>query len=100
MGLFTFFRRGHLMRWLRFNALRRGLFGGSAGWMTVLGLGLVVRALNSVRKKGPMELVFSEKLEPGAAYLITHLPPAESRRQKRRSRKRARAGGPAATAAE
>jgi hypothetical protein len=37
-----------------------------------------------------MEVVFSEKLEPGAAYMITHLPPPESRRTKRRNRKKAR----------
>jgi hypothetical protein len=97
MALLALLRRRYLMRWLRFNALRKGLFGGNSAWLAVLGMGIVLRAVNSVLKKGPMELVFSEKLEPGASYMITHLPPPLTRRQQRKDRKKARRATQAVT---
>ena len=53
------------------TALRRGLFGGSRLWMTVLavvGTARLVRRLSGSES----ETVYQEPLAPGQALIITH----------------------------
>jgi hypothetical protein len=69
-------------RYLRTNAISRGLLGGSRGWTAVLVLGLVGRQLNKVLKRGDAPVLFSEKLRPGESFVITHYPEPERRRRR------------------
>jgi hypothetical protein len=71
--------------WLRVNAVRKGLLGQDRRWLVVLALGIVARVAGQAMKRGPMPVVFSEKLEPGAALVITHLEHAGKSRRRRRS---------------
>lgn len=73
-------------RYLRFNATRQGLLGGSKPWLAVFVLLRLAKQVNKVTKRGEMPLVFSEKLEPGASYVITHIVPL-TRKQRRRAKK-------------
>ena len=81
--MFTYLRKGVLRRYIRTNALRRGLLGGSRPWLAIFVLGLLRRQMGKVTKRGEMPLVLSEALEPGQALLITHLAP---KRRGRRGR--------------
>ena len=83
--MLTYLRKGMLRRYLRLNAVRRGLFGGSKPWLVVLVLGLLGRQVGKVTKRGEMPLVLSEPLKPGEGLLITHLAPPRRRRNRRRS---------------
>ncbi len=80
--MLTYFRKGMLRRYLRLNAIRRGLFGGSKPWMVVLALGLLGRQVGKVTKRGEMPLVLSEALRPGESMIITHLVPERRRRRR------------------
>ena len=82
--MFRFLRSGYLRRWLRYNALRKGLLGRQGPWMFVFFASMVLRQFNKVLKRGVMPIRFSEKLEPGATYVISHIVPP-SRRQRRRA---------------
>ena len=81
-----FLRWRFLNRMLRTNAIQKGLFGGNRFWTGVLVAGLAGRQVNKVLKRGEMPIRFSERLEPGQSFVITHLPDASSRRSRRRSR--------------
>ena len=85
--MFRLFRKGLLRRYLRFNAIRRGLFGRSPFWLTVLGAGVIGRGLGKLTKSGEAPVLFSEDLAQGQAYAVHHLPPPETRRQRRRRRR-------------
>jgi len=83
--MFTMLRKGVLRRYIRMNALRRGLLGGSRPWLAVFVLGLLGRQMGKVTKRGEMPLVLSEALKPGEALLITHLAPKRRGRRGRAS---------------
>jgi hypothetical protein len=72
-------------RWLRYNAIRRGLLAQDRKWLVVLAIGLLGRQANKVLKRGEMPVRFREKLEPGTSLVITHLAP-DPRRQRGRGR--------------
>ena len=84
--MFRLFRSGYVRRWLRYNALRKGLLGRQGPWLFVFVVSFILRRANSVLKRGEMPIHFSEKLQPGASYLITHIVPP-TRRQRRRARR-------------
>ena len=67
---------------IRSEAVRKGLFGGNRWWTFVLLMILVGHGKNKVLKRGPMPVLFSEKLEPGQSYLITHFSEPSRRRKK------------------
>ena len=70
----TPFRRGYVKRYIRFNAVRRGLLGGSRLWTTVFFAGHVGRWVNKVAKRGEMPVITSDKIEPGEGLIIRHIP--------------------------
>ncbi len=88
--MFRILRSGYVRRWLRYNALRKGLLGQQGPWLFVFVATFVLRRVNSVLKRGVMPIRFSEKLEPGASYLITHIVPP-TRRDRRKARRAATA---------
>jgi hypothetical protein len=59
-------------RYIRTNAIRRGLLGRERLWTTIFVLGLAGRQLNKVLKRGDAPVLFSEKLKPGESFVITH----------------------------
>ena len=71
--MFRFLRSAYVRRWLRTNAIHKGLLGFQRPWLAVVAVGLLGRQVNKVLKRGPMPVLFSEKLEPGASFVITHL---------------------------
>jgi hypothetical protein len=81
--MLTYLRKGVLRRYIRLNAFRRGVLGGSRPWLVIFVLGLLGRQVGKVTKRGEMPLVLSERLKPGEALLITHLAP---KRRGRRGR--------------
>jgi hypothetical protein len=83
--MIAFPRRGLLRNYLRVNAIRRGLLGGSRPWLAVLVLGLLARNLGKVTKRGVMPIVLSEALKPGESMLITHVAPKRRDRRGRTS---------------
>jgi hypothetical protein len=74
-----------LRHWLRVNAVRKGLLGNDRRWLAVLVIGIVARVIGRAMKRGPMPVVFSERLEPGAALVITHLASPGGKRRRRTS---------------
>ena len=82
--LFPFLRRAYLARYLRFNATRKGLLGGSKGWLAVFAALTIGRQIGKVTKRGEAPIVYSERLEPGQVLVLTHEPPPPTRRQRRR----------------
>jgi hypothetical protein len=80
-----FLRIAFLRRYLRMNAIQKGLFGGSRPWQAVLLAGLVLRQLNKVLKRGAAPVVLSEKLDVGQAMIIRHLPPEPNQKKQRRA---------------
>lgn len=87
--MFRLLRSGYLRRWIRYNALRKGLLGRQGPWFVIFVLSVLGRRANAVLKRGEMPLRFSEKLEPGVSYVISHVVPP-TRRQRRKARKAAR----------
>jgi hypothetical protein len=59
-------------RYIRTNAIRRGLLGRERLWTAIFVLGLAGRQLNKVLKRGDAPVLFSEKLKPGESFLVTH----------------------------
>ena len=59
-------------RQFRLKAIRRGLLGGEPQWIAVLAGFAVVAVANKALKRGPMPVLFSERLEPGQSIVITH----------------------------
>lgn len=86
--MFRLLRSGYLRRWLRYNALRKGLLGRQGPWFFVFVVSFLLRRANKVLKRGEMPIRFSEKLEPGASYVISHIVPP-TRRDRRRARRTA-----------
>jgi hypothetical protein len=72
---------------LRRNALYKGLFGGSRGWLAVGAVMFGGRLLRRVAGKTE-EVLTVEKLQPGQAIRIEAIPP-----DTRRHRRAARAAG-------
>ena len=81
--MIAFPRRGLLRNYIRANAIRRGLLGGSRPWLAVLVFSFCARRVGKVTKRGVMPLVLSEALKPGESMIITHLAP---KRRGRRGR--------------
>ncbi|MEO8694909.1 MAG: hypothetical protein ABI658_15385 [Acidimicrobiales bacterium] len=81
--MFTYLRKGVLRRYIRMNALRRGLLGGSRPWLVIFVLGMLRRQMGKVTKRGEMPLRLSEALKPGESMIITHIAP---KRRGRRGR--------------
>lgn len=73
--------RAALKRLIRFNALRRGLLGGSKFWLTIFVGGWLRKRVQSFTKGGEMPIQFSEKLKVGESYEIRHMAPAKRRRK-------------------
>jgi len=84
--VFRIFRSAYVRRWLRYNALRKGLLGRQGPWLFVFVMSFLFRRLNTILKRGEMPIRFSEKLEPGVSYMISHLVPP-TRRQRRKTRR-------------
>jgi hypothetical protein len=77
---------GGLSALLRTKAVRKGLIGGSRGWMVV---GVVVygwKALRWLSARNP-ELVSVERIEPGQTVQITTVA-APTRRERRAAKRR------------
>jgi len=83
--MLTMLRKGYLRRYIRVNALRRGVLGGSKPWLVIFVLGMLRRQMGKVTKRGEMPLVLSEALKPGQALLITHIAPKRRGRRGRTS---------------
>lgn len=83
--MLTYLRRGYLRRYIRMNALRRGVFGGSKPWLVIFVLSMLRRQMGKVTKRGEMPLVLSERLKPGESMVITHLVPKRRGRRGRGS---------------
>lgn len=81
--MIAFPRRGLIRNYIRVNAIRRGLLGGSRPWLAMLVLSFLGRRIGKVTKRGVMPVVLSEALKPGESMVITHLRP--ERRRRRRS---------------
>ena len=81
--MIAFPRRGLLRNYIRLNAFRRGLLGGSRPWLAVFVLSLLGRRVGKITKRGVMPVLLSEALKPGESMLITHLAP---KRRGRRGR--------------
>jgi hypothetical protein len=75
---------GLTVRALRRTSTRRGLLGGSRGWMAVFVALTGGRLLRKAVRRTP-QLVTVERLEPGQSMTIRALEPT-SRRSRRRSR--------------
>ena len=73
------FGPAYVKRTLRYNSVRRGLFGGNRFWLTMFGLGQLARWSGKVTKRGDMPVRFTEKLAPGEAYEIRHVAPPKRR---------------------
>jgi hypothetical protein len=59
-------------RQFRLKAIRRGLLGGEPQWIVVLAGFAAVAVANKALKRGPMPVLFSERLEPGQSIVVTH----------------------------
>jgi hypothetical protein len=62
---------GRIMRLLRRNAVRKGIFGGSRGWAAVAVGTWGYTTLKKMARREP-ELVFSEELKPGERIIISN----------------------------
>ena len=78
--MIAFPRRGLLRTYIRANAIRRGLLGGSRPWLAVWVLSFLARRVGKVTKRGVMPVLLSEALKPGESMIITHLAPKRRRR--------------------
>jgi hypothetical protein len=72
-----------LLAYLRRTGFRRGLLGGSRGWMIAGGAAYAVRVLQRASRNEPV-VVYREELEPGETVVIKHEPepPPRGRRRK------------------
>ncbi len=76
-------------RYIRWNATRKGIFGGSKMWLGVWGFLKLKGFAGKVTKKGEPELAFSQTVKPGHWFEIVHEKPPASRREKRKAKKAA-----------
>jgi hypothetical protein len=62
---------GRIVRTLRRNGVRKGIFGGSRGWAAVAVGTWGYTTLKRMARREP-ELVFSEELKPGERIIISN----------------------------
>jgi hypothetical protein len=62
---------GRVVRLLRRNGVRKGIFGGSRGWAAVAVGTWGYTTLKRMARREP-ELVFSEELKPGERIIISN----------------------------
>ena len=74
-------RTRFIKRYIRANAIRKGLLGRDKFWLGIFVLSLLGRQVNKVLKRGDAPIVLSEKLKPGETMIISHLPEAGRRRR-------------------
>jgi len=79
-----------MLAYLRARALSKGFLGGSRPWVA---LGVVVWTIRFFQWLGrrDTEIVYREALGPGQSVIIRHSATTESRRQRRKADRRARA---------
>ena len=78
-----------MLAYLRAKALSAGLFGGSRFW---IGLGAVVWTIRLCQwlVRAETEVIYREKLGSGQSVIIRHNDPPPSRRQRKKTAKRAK----------
>ena len=62
------------LRYLRRQAIRRGVLGGSRTWLILGGVAWGFRLLTRVAGTRRLRAVLTEELRPGESLLISHLP--------------------------
>lgn len=60
--------------YVRQQAIRRGVLGGSRAWLILGGVAWGFRLLRWVAGTRRLRAVLTEELRPGESLLITHLP--------------------------
>ena len=60
--------------YLRRQAIRRGIMGGSRGWLVLGGIAWGLRFLSRVTNTRRLRTVLVEELRPGESIHISHLP--------------------------
>ena len=60
--------------YVRRQAIRRGVMGGSRAWLILGGLAWGFRLLRRVASTRRLRAVLTEELRPGESLVITHLP--------------------------
>ena len=60
--------------YLRRQAIRRGIMGGSRGWLILGGIAWGLRLLSRVANTRRLRTVLVEELRPGESVHISHLP--------------------------
>lgn len=68
--------------YLRRQAIRRGVFGGSRAWLVFGGLAWGIRLLSRVASTRRLRTVLTEELHTGESVLISHLPNESNRPDK------------------
>jgi hypothetical protein len=76
---------GPIIRILRRNGVRKGIFGGSRGWAAVAVGTWGYTTLKRLARREP-ELVLSEELKPGERIIISHAVPTLGPGSRRRRR--------------
>jgi len=79
------FGRAYLSRTIRMNSIRKGLLGGSGFWRTIFLARVVGSKIRTVTKRGEMPIRFSEKLEVGETFTVSHVDPSSVRPPRSRS---------------
>ena len=62
-----------LKQTVRTNARRRGLLGGSRQWLIVFAVLRIASWSSKVTKRGEAPIAFRQALQPGQAFVVTHL---------------------------
>ncbi|MCY3635759.1 MAG: hypothetical protein OXH23_09160 [bacterium] len=60
--------------YVRRQAFRRGVVGGSRGWLVLGGVVWGIRLLRRMASTRQLRRVLSQELQPGESLLISHLP--------------------------
>ncbi|MDE0117775.1 MAG: hypothetical protein OXT07_14315 [bacterium] len=60
--------------YLRRQAIRRGVVGGSRGWLVLGGAVWGIRLLRRMASTRQLRKVLSQELRPGESLLVSHLP--------------------------
>jgi hypothetical protein len=76
---------GRIVRILRRNGMRKGVFGGSRGWAAVAVGTWGYTTLKRLARREP-ELVFSEELKPGERIIISNNRPTLGGSKQRQQR--------------
>ena len=66
--------RQTIIRLIRTNALRKGLFGGHPLWRAVWVFQLLRKGWNRISKGGEAPVTFSEPITEGTAWTLVHVP--------------------------